>query len=99
MSQIRLLQSTGPASQAGTVLASQSPTETAAWVEVPAVTAAIPSGGAQIEVTANTGAVRVYVLPSSANPTNPLNNGHLIAAGAVYRDALTAGSRVFTKLP
>ncbi|MDP2800806.1 MAG: hypothetical protein Q8O26_02885 [Phreatobacter sp.] len=99
MSQVRLLQSTGPASAAGTVLTSQTPTETAAWVEVPAVTAAIPSGGAQIEITANAGAMRVAILRPGHNITNPLNNGHLIASGAVYRDALAAGSRVFIKLP
>jgi hypothetical protein len=98
MSQVRLLKSDGAASQAGTVLASQNPTETAAWVEVPAVTAAIPSGGAQVEITANAGAIRVYVLRPGHNLTNPLNNGHLIASGAVYRDAVAAGSRVFTKL-
>jgi hypothetical protein len=99
MSQVRLLQSTGPASMAGTVLASQTPTESAAWLEVPAVTAAIPSGGAQIEITANAGAIRVTILPPGHNLTNPVNNGHLIASGAVFRDALAVGSRVFTKLP
>lgn len=99
MSQVRLLQSTGAASQAGSVLASQSPTETTSWVEVPAVTAAIPSGGAQVEITANAGAVRVAILAPGHNITNPLNNGHLIASGAVFRNAVASGSRVFTKLP
>ncbi|MFO0433413.1 MAG: hypothetical protein ACK50G_02905 [bacterium] len=98
MSQVRLIKNDGPATAAGTILGSQNPTETSAWAEVTGL-GTIPPGGSHLEINANAGAVRVAILPPGHNVTMPLNNGHLIPSGAVYRNALAAGSRVFTKLP
>lgn len=98
MSQVRLIKNDGPATAAGTILGSQNPVETNVWAEVTGL-GTIPPGGSHIEITANTGAVRVAILPPGHNVTMPLDNGHLIPSGAVYRNALAAGSRVFTKLP
>lgn len=97
MSQVNLIRTTGSAFQAG-VIGTANPTETATWAEVAGLPA-IPSGGAHVEITADAGAIRVVILPPGHNATVPLNNGHLIASGAVYRDDIAAGSRVFTKLP
>lgn len=98
MSTVRLIKSDGPATAAGTILGSQTPTETNAWAEVTGL-GTIPPGGSHLEILASGGAVRVAVLPPGHNVTVPLNNGHLIPSGALYRDKLAAGSRVFTKLP
>lgn len=98
MSQVRLIKNDGPATAAGTIIGSQNPTETNAWAEVTGL-GTIPPGGSHLEINANAGAVRVAILPPGHSVTMPLNNGHLIPSGAVYRDAIAAGSRVFTKLP
>ena len=96
MSQVNLIRITGAALQTG-VVATVNPVETAAWVEVTGLPA-IPPGGAHLEIIANSGAIRVVILPSGS-VTTPANNGHLIASGAIFRDTLPTGARVFTKLP
>ena len=98
MGTVRLIKNDGPATAAGTILGSQNPAETNAWAEVTGL-GTIPPGGSLLEILASGGAVRVAVLPPGHNVTMPLDNGHLIPSGAVYRNALAAGSRVFTKLP
>lgn len=98
MSQVRLIKNDGPATAAGTILGSQNSTETNAWAEVTGL-GTIPPGGSLLEILAIGGAVRIAVLPPGHNVTVPLNNGHLIPSGAVYRDPIPSGSRVFTKLP
>ena len=97
MSQIRLLQVHGPASAAGTVLATQNPTEGASWAEVVGL-GTIPSGGAMLEVSANAGAMRFAVMPPSENPVIPPHNGELLQNGATRRQHIPPGSRIWTRL-
>lgn len=98
MSQVRLTQTTGPATSAGAALASPNPTETGTWTEVAGVTAAIPSGGALLTVTANTAPIRVAVISNgTAAPPTPPHNGHPLALGAVYSEVISPGTRVFTR--
>lgn len=84
MSQVRLLQVTGPASAAGTVLGIQNPVEGASWVRVTGL-GAIPSGGAMLDVLANGGApIRLAILPDDgpgAAPPPP-HNGFIVQTGA-----------------
>ena len=97
MSTVRLLQVTGPASAAGTVLGSQTPTEGASWAEVTGL-GTIPSGGAILEVTADGGAaIRVAVMPPSETAMIPPHNGGIIKQGWFGCRHIPAGSRVWTK--
>jgi hypothetical protein len=96
MSQIRLLQVTGPATAAGTVLATQNPTEGAAWAEVTGL-GTIPPGGAMLEVTANAGTFRFAVM-SPGFASAPPHSGQIVQNGAVWRQPIPAGSRVWTRL-
>jgi hypothetical protein len=98
MSQVDLLKHDGPASAAGTLLATQTPTETGTWTEVPAITAAIPAGGALLRVVAASAAMRVAVISNgSAVPPLPPHNGHPLALGAEWEDDIAPGTRVFTR--
>lgn len=98
MSQVTLLKSDGPASAAGTVLATQTPTETATWTEVPTISAAIPPGGALLRVVANTAAMRVALITNGRDlPSVPPHNGHLLALGATRTELVDPGTRVFTR--
>ena len=97
MSQIRLLQVTGAASAAGTVLATQNPTEGAAWAEVTGL-GTIPSGGAMLDVSANAGAIRFAVMPPDTSPVIPPHNGEVVQNGASRRQHIPTGSRVWTRL-
>lgn len=98
MSQVDLLKFDGPATSAGTVLATQTPTETGTWTEVPTITAAIPAGGAIIRVVANSAAMRVAVISNGLSPpTVPPHNGHPLALGAKWEDEIEPGARVFTR--
>lgn len=98
MSTVRLLQVTGPASAAGTVLGSQTPTEGASWAEVTGL-GTIPSGGAIAEFTADGGVpIRIAVMPPSENAVIPPHNGDIIKTGWFGRRFVPAGSRLWTKL-
>lgn len=98
MSQVRLLQVTGPAGSAGTVLATQNPTEGAAWAEVTGL-GTIPPGGAILDILANGGAaIRYAVMPPSVAPVVPAHNGDTIKGTGSSQDRhIPAGSRVWTK--
>lgn len=98
MSQVRLRQVTGPATAAGTALATENPTETGTWTEVPNVTAAIPTGGAILEVTANSASMRVAVIQNgkAPPPTSP-HNGVIVKLGDTFKDEVSFETRVFTK--
>lgn len=98
MSQVRLLQVTGPAGSAGTVLGTQSPTEGAAWAEVTGL-GTIPSGGALLDILANGGAaIRFAVMPPSDVAVIPPHNGEIVQNTASYQDIhIPTGSRVWTK--
>jgi hypothetical protein len=98
MSQVRLRQVTGPAPSAGTALATVNPTETGTWTEVAGLTAAIPTGGAIVEVTADTASMRVAVIDNGKAPP-PLSphNGLIVELGATLREDLNFEARVFTK--
>jgi hypothetical protein len=100
MSQIVLQQMTGPASAAGTALATQNPTETGTWTEVPAVTAAIPPGGAMLRATADTATFRVAIVTNGrALPPTPPHNGYLVPLGATYSEVISPDTRVFVRTP
>jgi hypothetical protein len=98
MSQVRLRQVTGPATAAGTALATVNPTETGTWTEVAGLTAAIPTGGAIVEVTADTAAMRVAVIDNGRSPPPlPPHNGLIVELGATFRMDVNFDDRVFTK--
>ena len=96
MSQIRLLQVHGSASAAGTVLATQNPTEGAAWAEVTGL-GTIPSGGAMLDVLANAGAFRFAVMPPP-HTSAPPHNGEILQNGESRRQHIPTGARVWTSL-
>lgn len=96
MSIVRLLQVTGPASAAGTVLGTQSPTEGATWAEVTGL-GTIPPGGAVLDVNANTAAIRLAVMPPSDTAVLPPHNGDIILLAAPYQKHVPVGSRIWTK--
>ena len=96
MSQIRLLQTTGPATSAGTAMATQNPTEGAAWSEVTGL-GTIPPGGALLDVLANGGAaIRVAVMPPP-HSTAPPHNGDVVHNAASYQKHIPTGARVWTR--
>lgn len=95
MSQVRTLQVTGPASAAGTVLSTQNPTEGASWAEVTPLT--IPTGGALLDVNANSAAIRVAIMPPSDAAVIPPHNGDIVLLAAPYQEHVPFGSRVWTK--
>lgn len=98
MSQVTLSQTHGPASAAGTVLASQTPTETSTWTEVPTISAAIPPGGAMLRVVANSAPMQVAIITNGRDlPSVPPHNGHRLALGATRTELVDPGTRVFTR--
>jgi hypothetical protein len=98
MSQVTLSKSDGPATSAGTSLASETPTETSTWTEVPNISAAIPAGGALLRVVANSAAMRVAIITNGRDlPTVPPHNGHALALGATRTELVDPGTRVFTR--
>ncbi len=98
MSQIVLAQMTGPASAGGTALASETPTETGTWTEVPNISAAIPPGGAVLRATANSATFRVAIVENGLSPPpTPPHNGLVVQLGATHTEVIPPGSRVFTR--
>ena len=98
MSQVRLLQVTGPAGSAGTVIGTQNPTEGADWAEVTGL-GTIPSGGAILDILANGGAaIRYAVMPPSDAAVIPPHDGDIIKnTGSSENRHVPAGSRIWTK--
>lgn len=96
MSVVRMLQVTGPASAAGTVLGTQSPTEGASWAEVTGLGTITP-GGALLDVNANTAAIRLAVLPVDVTGNPPPHAGDIIQLGATLQRHVPATARVWTR--
>ena len=98
MSIVSLLQVTGPASAAGTVIGSQNPTETGTWARLTGL-GTIPPGGALLDVNANVEAIRVAVVPNDGPGLfpPPPHNGDIVGLGRPFRVEIEANSQVWTK--
>ncbi len=98
MSIVSILQVTGPASAAGTVLGTQSPTEGASWARLTGL-GTIPPGGALLDVNANSADIRVAVVPNDGPGLfpPPPHNGDIVQLGRPFRVEIEANSQVWTK--
>ncbi len=100
----QILQNTGPATAAGTVLGSQSIAAPAAWTRLTGLDGTIPKGGAVLNISSDAEAFRYAVMdPASAQDTAaadraPPHNGDLVTGiGAPGRDTVPYGAQVWVK--
>lgn len=98
---VNLLQVTGPAGSAGTVLSTQAIAAPSTWTELTSLNN-IPTGGALVQASSDAEQFRLFVMPPSVAAVPPPTNGLLLERfgdGSAYvsETEYGTGSRVWVK--